>query len=261
VAVLKQQGHQVMSLRGRLINLSACSIQVDYVIHLAAALRNRPDALQTTNVEGTRSLLEALDGTTRLIFTSSRAVYGADPLLGCVNENARLSPIDEYGHSKVMGEKLIVASSHPYLILRSSVLFGHGIQMIAPSFISRMIIDVVAGRPLHVFGAADQLVDPLYVWDLAYHIAGFCSDQTQWNQIYNASGSSLTLAQVAETIANVAASMGLQPVIHMQPTTLQPNSITLDSTRLARASTYTPTKTFESIVSEIITYRLETAEQ
>jgi nucleoside-diphosphate-sugar epimerase len=114
--------------------LAQCFIG-DTIIHLAA--EHRDDVRPTTryeqvNVEGTRNICHAarIRGITRIIFTSSVAVYGfAEPDTG---EDGAIRPFNEYGRTKFAAEQVLRewAGEDPtrrsLTIVRPTVVFGPG---------------------------------------------------------------------------------------------------------------------------------------
>ena len=86
----------------------------DGVVHLAAVSRvlwgeRDPEGCWSTNVEGLRNVLRALDERKRqpwLLFASSREVYGQPRRLPAT-EATSLRPINVYGRSKVESERLV----------------------------------------------------------------------------------------------------------------------------------------------------------
>lgn len=82
---------------------------VDRVIHAAAALplASKPEIF-STNVEGTKTLLEAIQrqGKSRLVHISSTAVYGI-PKKHPIDEQDEQHGVGSYGESKVLAEQLI----------------------------------------------------------------------------------------------------------------------------------------------------------
>ena len=96
------------------------------ILHLAALLpptseRNR-DKTFAVNVEGTRSIVEALESQgskATLVFTSSISTYGdtskePSPITITQPQNA----IDIYAESKIAGEKILIESGVNFVILR-----------------------------------------------------------------------------------------------------------------------------------------------
>lgn len=86
---------------------------VDAVVHFAALKvagesRRAPLAYFDNNVAGTLALLQAMQdaGVTRLVFSSSAAVYGEAARMP-LDESAPLRPATPYGRSKLMMEQVI----------------------------------------------------------------------------------------------------------------------------------------------------------
>jgi UDP-glucose 4-epimerase len=85
----------------------------DAVMHFAARSQVAESVLQPSmyyrnNVVGTLNLLDAMRnaGVRKLIFSSSAAVYG-NPQYMPIDEQHPCSPINPYGHSKLMAERII----------------------------------------------------------------------------------------------------------------------------------------------------------
>jgi UDP-glucose-4-epimerase GalE len=85
----------------------------DAVIHFAAYIAvgesmRTPELYFANNVSGSLSLLTAMisAGVRRLVFSSTAAVYGM-PLAVPIQEDAPIAPVNPYGESKVMVEKLL----------------------------------------------------------------------------------------------------------------------------------------------------------
>jgi len=75
-------------------------------------------------------------------------------------------PLSVYGTSKLAGEQLVIASGCPYLVVRTSGLFGAGgSQAKGGSFVDRILEKARSGRPLRV--VSDQVFSPTYAPDLA----------------------------------------------------------------------------------------------
>jgi len=144
----------------------------DVVYHLAAqatvmgAARNI-DYTFTTNVAGTFNVLKAAatEGVRRVVFASSREVYG-EPLALPVDEGHPLMSINSYGASKVAGEALCRAFSRECSletrILRIANAFGpRDVGRVIPYWIEQ----ARAGNDLIVYGG-DQILDFIWVADV-----------------------------------------------------------------------------------------------
>lgn len=96
------------------------AIQCDAVLHFAAlsvvadSMRD-PYAYYRNNVAGTLSLLQAMNtaGTRKLIFSSSAAVYGL-PQTPVLHERHVTQPINPYGATKLVIERLLGDASRAY---------------------------------------------------------------------------------------------------------------------------------------------------
>ena len=75
-------------------------------------------------------------------------------------------PLSVYGTSKLAGEHLVAASGCPFLVVRTSGLFGSGgSRSKGGSFVERVLVRARAGEPLRV--VSDQVFSPTYAPDLA----------------------------------------------------------------------------------------------
>jgi UDP-glucose 4-epimerase len=113
---------------GALIDAIAAEQGVTAILHFAGSLLvpesvTKPLDYYRNNVVASRSLIESAvrNGIPHFIFSSTAAVYGT-PEVVPVPEDARKSPINPYGNSKLMTEMMLadVAHAHPlsYGILR-----------------------------------------------------------------------------------------------------------------------------------------------
>ncbi len=113
---------------GGLIDRIVAEQGVTAIMHFAGSLLvpesvTKPLDYYRNNVVASRSLIESAvrNGVPHFIFSSTAAVYGT-PEIVPVAENARKSPINPYGNSKLMTEIMLadVAAAHPlgYGILR-----------------------------------------------------------------------------------------------------------------------------------------------
>lgn len=111
------------------------AVSGETIIHLAAVHRDdvRDRALYyDTNVSGTRNICLVAEekGISRIVFTSTVAVYGfAPPDTG---EDGKIAPFNDYGTSKFEGEEILRAwyaadeANRALTIVRPTVTFGIG---------------------------------------------------------------------------------------------------------------------------------------
>jgi dTDP-4-dehydrorhamnose reductase len=162
-------------------------VSPDVVIHTAAMSkpdecdRNRAECLQN-NVEVTRHLLEASQHfPVHFIHLSTDFIFGEN---GPHSENDVPAPLNFYGESKLMAEKLVQESGVSNTIIRPVFIYGPVWEGQRPSFIHWVKNKLTAGERIKV--VTDQQRTPTYVYDLCrgieqvlmfkkqgvYHLAG-----------------------------------------------------------------------------------------
>jgi len=108
--------------------------ETDGIVHLAGVSRvidgeKDPEECMRTNVEGTKYIIRAALAAQQrpwILFSSSREVYG-EPSVLPVPDTADLKPVNVYGESKVMCEKMILDARQGKLvtgIVRLSNVYG-----------------------------------------------------------------------------------------------------------------------------------------
>src|ERR1017187_2393667 len=171
---LAQCEHRVSVVRGdiRDRNLLQKTMRgVDLVYHLAAqsnvlgAVRDLDYSFET-NVVGTYEVLRAAAaaGVRRLIFSSSREVYG-EPASLPVPETATLAPKNAYGVSKAAGEmycRLFAEAQLEVVVFRLANVYGpRDRDRVIPLFAEQAL----RAEPLTVFGST-KVLDFLWIGDL-----------------------------------------------------------------------------------------------
>jgi dTDP-glucose 4,6-dehydratase len=150
----------------------------DAVVHLAAESHvDRsilgPEAFITTNVMGTFTLLDvarnAWKGRDDVLFhhVSTDEVYGSLGETGFFTEETPYDPRSPYSASKAGSDHLVMAYHHTYglPITLSNCSNNYGPCQFPEKLIPLMILNMVEGKPLPVYGDGKNIRDWLYVED------------------------------------------------------------------------------------------------
>lgn len=225
------------------------------VVHLAGLKAadesvTRPLDYYQVNTTGTVSLVRAMvgSGVSVLLFSSSAAVYG-DGEAGMVTEASATHPINPYGASKLMGERVIadagVAHGLSWVALRyfnvAGALASELVDRGERNLIPRALRAVQAGERPMVFGqdypTADGTCvrDYVHVWDLAnaHLVAAEHAAAGGAAQVYNVGrGRGASVLQVLDCVQVVTAS-DLEPQL-MPRRAGDPASVVADVTAIGR---------------------------
>lgn len=210
-ARLHADGIPFQALEGRLENLAPESLSCRVAIHCAGALRARRDQFQAANVAGLARLLAAMPQGAGIVHVSSRSVYPAKGHYP-VDECEPLGPWDDYGLSKRAGEELICADGRPYVIFRSSALFGHPLR--AGTFPDRALNAALAGEPIGV-AVPDRQEDYLDVETLAHCMVSALRPGEHWYRILHAAGPIRSLAAMMTSLKAAVEGLGC-PEVRLQ---------------------------------------------
>ena len=210
---------------------------VDFAIHAAtsasAALNDeRPDLMRQTIVEGMDRVLGALSpsGPIPLLFTSSGAVYGRQPLdLDCIPESyplesADIAPTNAYALGKQDAERIALAASRsggPSLRLARLFAFvGPLLPLDAHFAIGNFIRDALAGGPIRVAGDGQAVRSYLYAADMVAQLLALLvrgEPETPYNV---GSNEAISIADLAHLVANT-----LDPRIAVEITGASPDAL------------------------------------
>jgi UDP-glucose 4-epimerase len=139
---------------------------VQGVVHIAAKKQveesvRQPLLYYRENVAGLLVLLEAVveAGVTSFVFSSSAAVYGS-PDLDLVTEETECRPVNPYGETKLVGERMVQAAAAAtglrYANLRYFNVAGCSEPALADrdgsNLVPMMFEQLAAGRPPRIFG-------------------------------------------------------------------------------------------------------------
>jgi UDP-glucose 4-epimerase len=208
---LALSAHQVNIVRGDIRDralLQELMSEVDLVYHLAAqanvlgAVRDLDYSFQT-NVVGTYEVLRAAAaaGVRRVVFTSSREVYG-EPATLPVPETALVTPKNAYGVSKAAGEmycRLFAAAGMEVIILRLANVYGpRDRDRVIPLFAEQAL----RGEPLTVFGNR-KILDFLWIENLIDVLRRAFHCRCPQTPVNVGSGQSINLRDLAERISQL----------------------------------------------------------
>jgi len=196
--------------------IAGCSI----VHHLAAQVSvpesvAHPHECVDINVGGTLQVLEAAReaGVSRVVFSSSAAVYGDDPR-SPKTEDMAPSPKSPYGITKLDGEYYLrmFAELHgvPTVSLRYFNVFGprqdpKSVYAAAvPIFLDRAL----RGAPITIFGDGSATRDFVFVGDVcAANVLAATSERAGSGEVFNvAQGGVTTVRELADTIRTITGS-------------------------------------------------------
>jgi UDP-glucose 4-epimerase len=194
--------------------------RIDSVVHMAAAVGHGvvdPDPKRTfdLNTYATVKLLEAskLARVKRLVFTSSRAVYGAisgehaHPTYMPVDEDFPLRPRTLYDSCKVASEAIgrayAAAGDMTFASLRFATIYGPGKTLRHNAFgvVSRIIEQPINGKAVSIERGGDQRDDLIFAEDAAEGVVlTLLSERLGYSEYNISTGTLHSLSDVAEAV-------------------------------------------------------------
>lgn len=160
------------------------NIRPDIIIHTAAL--SKPDECNVNrqlclkeNVEATRNLITQSNAF--FIYVSTDFIFGED---GPHAETVIPAPLNFYGESKLMAEKVVEATKKPHAIVRPVFIYGKAWPGVRPGFLHWVKSNLETGNNIKV--VSDQQRTPTFVNDIcngiisiinkkvtgAFHLAG-----------------------------------------------------------------------------------------
>ena len=165
-------------------------VKPDVVIHSAAITNPVPNESQTakdyfeTNVTATKNIAELCkQRKSKLIYISTDLVY-AGYRGSFLKEDAKLIPATLYAETKLMGEQKVKEATDNYLILRTSLLYGLGLNHSRCHF-HNMFDDLKNKKPTKLF--IDQFRTPISLKDASRIIVELASTKIM-GEVINVGG-------------------------------------------------------------------------
>jgi nucleoside-diphosphate-sugar epimerase len=192
--------------------LRAAALGVDYVYHIAGAVKaRRPAEFYLANTEATGRLAEAAikaaPGLKRFVFSSSQAAVGPSPCLDKPKcELDECLPVSDYGKSKLLAEQELgkLADGLPFTIIRPPSVYGPRDTEIFMYF--QWISRGLALLP----GLRTRYAHTVYVKDLVRGmVLAAESERTAGKTYFLAEDRAYSWREISDTIA---ASLGKRPL-------------------------------------------------
>jgi dTDP-4-dehydrorhamnose reductase len=153
----------------------------ELIIHAAAMTQvdqceqNR-DLCMQVNVMGTANLLRhAQNYCSFFIYISTDFIFDGEK--GGYEENDASDPVNLYGLTKTIAEKLVRESGIPWVVVRTSLVYGNILNGTRNNIISWVRENLSGGLRIRVVD--DQLRTPTYVEDLAKGILLICKKRSE----------------------------------------------------------------------------------
>lgn len=237
----------------------------DAVVHLAARTsvpeaERDPEGVRRVNVEGTRSVLEAVARhapDARILIVTSGQIYGpASPDAPPWREQARLRPASIYARSKaeadVLGEQwanrgLAVLRARPF----NHTGPGQSDLFVASSF-ARQLAEIEAGRraPLLVVGNLDSVRDFLDVDDVAEAYWRLLDPAVPDGPYNVASGRGVRIGTLLERLIERTS---VRPDVRVDPSLLRPTDASVgDAARLRETTGWRPQRTLDETLARLL---------
>ena len=169
---------------------------IDTLVHFAAESHvDRsilgPDVFIQTNIVGTQRLLEVVRAlpAIHLHHVSTDEVYGSLGPTGYFTESTPYQPSSPYSASKAASDHLVRAYAHTYgvKVTVSNCSNNYGPYQFPEKLLPLMLLNMLEGRPLPVYGNGSNVRDWLYVDDHAEAIWTIVRNG-QLGETYNVGG-------------------------------------------------------------------------
>jgi len=179
----------------------------DVVIHSAAITNPVPKENQITkdyfdtNVAATQEIAILCERyKVKLIYISTDLVY-AGYRGSFLKEDAKLIPASLYAETKLVGETKVKESTENYLILRTSLLYGFGLNH-SQSHFQQMFNDLQSTKPVKLF--IDQFRTPISLKDAANIIMGLAEMELKGRTINLGGLEKVSRYELGEILCSIA---------------------------------------------------------
>jgi dTDP-4-dehydrorhamnose reductase len=176
------------------------SFEPDLVIHCAALANidiceRRPDLATISNVSFTKCICESFPDSKIVYISTDNVYHGGSHTYSEVDETL---PQNNYGRTKLLGERIVKNICDNYLILRTNI-YGWDNRHNSNSFLERILDNFVKGIDNNLF--YDVIYCPISI-NLLSEVLLECI-QAEINGIYNIVGPSTTKLNFGMLISNI----------------------------------------------------------
>ena len=180
----------------------------DYILHGATTIALPEGEIADIVLNGTKRVLQFAEecDAKRLLFISSGAVYGKQPLeMTHIREDYDCNPITEYGMAKLKAEKICFDSCINTFVARCFAFTGPYLDFDLHFAIGNFIRDCLNGKDIIIKGDGTPLRSYLYADDLVvwlFRILFDAANEKIYNIGSNRAVSILELAQIVRKTLN-----------------------------------------------------------
>jgi len=200
------------------IDLIFQEYEIDYIVHFAAissvqASIDNPILSHKVNFDATLYLIEKArcsKSIKRLLYASSAAVYGDNPILPC-SEDSMINPVSPYGIDKYSAERYIINSVRLYKVPATAFRFFnvYGPRQ-NPSSPYSGVISIFIDRILNdngkiiIYGDGNQTRDFIFVTDVVKFMIFCLSHEKTIGEVYNVGvGCGVNLKEIVKVCGDV----------------------------------------------------------
>jgi nucleoside-diphosphate-sugar epimerase len=159
---------------------------IDVIVHLAAVKLHYKDkdVIFSTNVQGTKNLLESSKRVKHFIFASSTLAS---------------NPLDPYSESKKECERIIQQSGVNFTILRIAPVFGSG----DTTNLTKIIELINDGKTIPIPGDGKQLIQPTHVDDVVDAIESSLMKEEFFGKTCVVAGKPIALSEFINSVSRI----------------------------------------------------------
>jgi UDP-glucose 4-epimerase len=248
--------------------------RIEAVVHFAALKSVEesvadPGRYFDNNVGGTNAVLSAMarTGIRRIVFSSSCAVYGT-PTVSPVDENAAVAPINPYGESKLLSERLLPSFERAHGIRFAALRYfnaagasedgAYGEDWTDAPNLVPVVLQAAAGRRpvVQIFGTDHDTPDGTCIRDYI-HVLDLADAHLRALEVIEATDASLTVnvgtgvgASVVEVIETARRITGRSiPSVSAPRREGDPAAIWADTARAEQVLGWRATRSLEDILA------------